>query len=114
MDVRDHRYPSPIKNSKKLVELYKDLSTLQSENEMQSQTVEDSLDKLAKDPCQVIKLNLAFSIVAADKFQLKTGMTKQLVMVAFYATELEKNPEIARFHLQVKKKMQNVLYGLGD
>ena len=36
VDIRDHRYPSPINNSKKLVELYKDLSTLQSENEMQS------------------------------------------------------------------------------
>jgi len=35
-------------------------------------------------------------------------------MVAFYGTGLDKNPEIAEFHAQVKKGMQHVLYSLGQ
>ena len=58
----------------------------------------ESFDKLATDPTELIKLNLTFSIRAADKFQRESGFTKQQVMVAFYGVGLDKDPSIASFH----------------
>lgn len=74
----------------------------------------ENFRKIAKDPREIIKLNLAFSIEAADKFKRKTGYSREQVMVAFYGTGLDREPQIAEFHAQMKKAMQRVLYNLGE
>ena len=76
VDVRHPDDPTQVNNSKVLLDLYKRLSTLQSENEMSGDVIERGLDKLQNDPCQLVALNLAFSIVASDKFTLETGYVK--------------------------------------
>jgi len=70
VDVRNPNDPTQVNNTPKLIELYKTMSKLQSENEVDGKMIETGLDKLSKDPCQLVTLNLAFAIVAADKFQL--------------------------------------------
>ena len=67
----------------------------------------ESFDKLATNPAEIVNLNLAFSIRAADKFQRESSFTKQQVMVAFYGVGLDKDPSIASFHRTVQ-----VLWGI--
>ena len=77
VDVRDPQDPNQISNSKKLIDMYKILCKHQEENQLDPAVVQESFELLGTDPSEIIKLNLAFSIVASDKFQRETSYTKE-------------------------------------
>jgi len=94
--------------------MYKRMCKFQQDNALDPNSMQESFERLATDPKEIVKTNLEFSIVASDKFRHDTGFTKEQVMAAFYGTGLDKDPSIASFHKQLKKNIQSVLFNLGD
>lgn len=57
------------------------------------------------DPREIVKVNLEQSIRVADRFERKTGYAREQVLVAFYATKMDQDPQVAQVHSDLAKRV---------